>query len=121
MKIVILGLSIASSWGNGHATTFRSLVRNLGALGHEVLFVERDVNGYRDNRDDPCPPGCRVGLHRSLTELKNRWWGAVAGADAAIVGSYVPEGVGALEGGVVQVVEPLRDAEPVPRPSPWSR
>ena len=45
MKIVILGLSITSSWGNGHATTFRGLVRELAALGHEVLFLERDAGG----------------------------------------------------------------------------
>ena len=40
--IVILGLSITSSWGNGHATTYRSLVRGLAARGHRVLFLERD-------------------------------------------------------------------------------
>src|SRR4051812_29881107 len=39
MKIVILGLSITSSWGNGHATTYRGLVRELAAQGHDVLFL----------------------------------------------------------------------------------
>jgi hypothetical protein len=29
LRIVILGLSITSSWGNGHATTYRGLVREL--------------------------------------------------------------------------------------------
>ena len=43
LDIVILGLSITSSWGNGHATTYRSLVRSLDARGHRVLFLERDV------------------------------------------------------------------------------
>jgi spore maturation protein CgeB len=42
LSIVILGLSITSSWGNGHATTFRALVRELDAAGHDVLFLERD-------------------------------------------------------------------------------
>src|SRR3712207_3007087 len=42
LDIVILGLSITSSWGNGHATTYRSLVRHLVGLGHRVLFLERD-------------------------------------------------------------------------------
>jgi spore maturation protein CgeB len=41
--LVILGLSITSSWGNGHATTYRALVRALAGRGHEVLFLERDV------------------------------------------------------------------------------
>ena len=52
-KIVILGLSITSSWGNGHATTYRALVRELDANGHDVLFLERDVRWYRENRDLP--------------------------------------------------------------------
>lgn len=42
MKLVILGLSISSGWGNGHATTFRGRVRELNCAGHEVLFLERD-------------------------------------------------------------------------------
>jgi hypothetical protein len=27
LNIVVIGLSITSSWGNGHATTYRGLVR----------------------------------------------------------------------------------------------
>ena len=53
--IVILGLSITSSWGNGHATTYRGLVRELARRGHDVLFLERDVPWYADNRDLPAP------------------------------------------------------------------
>lgn len=56
MKIVILGLSITSSWGNGHATTFRGLVRELVKRGHEVSFLERDVPWYASNRDLAHPP-----------------------------------------------------------------
>src|SRR5690606_11458224 len=36
LNIVMLGLSITSSWGNGHATTYRALVRELSRLGHRV-------------------------------------------------------------------------------------
>ena len=36
MNIVILGLSITSSWGNGHATTFRGLVREQRERGHDI-------------------------------------------------------------------------------------
>lgn len=43
MKFVIFGLSITASWGNGHATTYRGLIRELVARGHDVLFLERDV------------------------------------------------------------------------------
>src|SRR5690606_29762476 len=46
LDIVMLGLSITSSWGNGHATTYRALVRGLTQRGHRVLFLERDVPWY---------------------------------------------------------------------------
>jgi spore maturation protein CgeB len=93
MKIVILGLSITSSWGNGHATTWRGLVRELVVRGHDVLFLERDVSWYAANRDLPHPPFGRTELYVSLAELKDRFALDVRQADAVIVGSYVPEGV----------------------------
>jgi spore maturation protein CgeB len=93
MKIVILGLSITSSWGNGHATTYRGLVRELAARGHDVLFLERDVPWYAQNRDLPEPPYGRTALYGSLDELRDRFGADVGEADLAIVGSYVPEGV----------------------------
>jgi spore maturation protein CgeB len=93
MNIVILGLSITSSWGNGHATTFRGLVRELAARGHDVLFLERDVPWYASNRDLPDPPYCTTRLYRGLAQLKHRYARHVREADLVIVGSYVPEGV----------------------------
>src|SRR3954470_2527830 len=93
LDIVILGLSITSSWGNGHATTFRALVRELSALGHNVLFIERDLPWYADNRDMRTLPWGHVELYRSLTELRSRFQRRIANADAVIVGSYVPEGI----------------------------
>lgn len=92
LRFVFLGLSITSSWGNGHATTYRSLVRGLRELGHDILFLERDVPWYASNRDDPESAGCRVGLYGSIPELREAFGLAVASADAVIVGSYVPEG-----------------------------
>jgi len=93
MRIVILGLSITSSWGNGHATTYRGLVRELTARGHNVLFLERDKPWYAANRDLPTPPFGRTALYSTLDELFDTHTGAVCDADAVIVGSYVPEGV----------------------------
>lgn len=92
LRIVILGLSITSSWGNGHATTYRGLVRELTARGHEVLFLERDVEWYAANRDLPRPPHGRTALYHDLGELKRRFTAPVGEADLVIVGSYVPEG-----------------------------
>jgi spore maturation protein CgeB len=92
LRIVILGLSITSSWGNGHATTYRGLVRELTARGHDVLFLERDVPWYASNRDLPRPKYGRTVLYLDLAELKRRFAAEVAEADLVIVGSYVPEG-----------------------------
>ncbi|WNG30605.1 glycosyltransferase [Cystobacter fuscus] len=93
MRIVILGLSITSSWGNGHATTYRGLVRELVRRGHDVLFLERDVPWYASNRDMPRPPDGRTELYADLTDLTERFTDAVRGADLVVVGSYVPQGV----------------------------
>lgn len=93
LNIVILGLSITSSWGNGHATTFRGLVRELAARGHQVTFLERDVPWYAASRDLPNPGYCTTELYASLNDLKARFTEPVREAEVVIVGSYVPEGV----------------------------
>lgn len=93
LEIVIVGLSITSSWGNGHATTFRGLVRELQKKGHRVTFLERDVPWYASNRDLPNPPYCKTILYNSLDELREKYSEIIASADLVIVGSYVPEGV----------------------------
>lgn len=93
-RIVILGLSLTSSWGNGHATTYRGLVKELSRNGHEVTFLERDVPWYAGaNRDMPNPPFGRLYLYRDLSELNSRFARTIADADLVIVGSYVPDGV----------------------------
>jgi spore maturation protein CgeB len=93
MNMVIIGLAMTSSWGNGHATTYRALVRALAARGHDVLFLERDVPWYAENRDLASPPYCRVRLYRDRDELARTCAAEIAAADLVIVGSYVPEGI----------------------------
>ena len=93
MRIVLLGLSITSSWGNGHATNYRALVRALTARGHDVLFLERDVPWYAAERDLPEPPWGTTRLYGSLDELRAEYGDAVRDADVVVVGSYVPDGV----------------------------
>ncbi|WP_337192641.1 bifunctional glycosyltransferase/UDP-glucuronate decarboxylase [Novosphingobium silvae] len=93
MKLVVLGLSLGSSWGNGHATTYRALLAAFAARGHDVLFLEREVPWYGgDHRDLVNPQFCRLEYYRDLDQL-SRHREAIAQADAVIVGSYVPEGV----------------------------
>ena len=93
MTFVFIGLSITSSWGNGHATTYRGLLRELARRGHEVVFLERDVPYYANNRDLAEPDFARVELYQDLEELRGRLAGTVRAADFVVVGSYVPEGV----------------------------
>lgn len=93
MRIVFVGLSITSSWGNGHATTYRGLCRELTARGHEVWFLERDVPWYAAERDMPDPDFCITRLYESVDELQELYAREVEQADAVIVGSYVPDGV----------------------------
>jgi spore maturation protein CgeB len=92
VKLVVLGLSLSSSWGNGHATTFRALLRAFAARGHDILFLERDVPWYASSRDVTDPNYCRLEYYADLAGLEH-WRSEIEGADAVIVGSYVPEGV----------------------------
>jgi spore maturation protein CgeB len=92
MKIVVLGLTLSSSWGNGHATTYRALLSEVARRGHDVLFLEADRPWYADHRDLPHPDFCALRYYDRPSDL-DRWREAIAGADAVIVGSYVPDGV----------------------------
>jgi spore maturation protein CgeB len=97
LDIVVLGLTLSSSWGNGHATTYRALLGGLDRLGHRVLFLERDKPWYAASRDLPRPGFCELALYDSLAALRRRFSAAIRRADAVIVGSYVPDGVAVLD------------------------
>ena len=90
---VFLGLSITSTWGNGHATTYRGLLKELAKRGHEITFLERDVPWYSANREFSEAAYCTVGLYGTLDELTDRFTKVIRQADAVVVGSYVPDGV----------------------------
>lgn len=92
MKLVVLGLSLSSSWGNGHATTYRALLSAFAERGHNILFLERDVPWYAGQRDLAAPDFCRLAFYNDPAALED-WRGEVAAADAVIVGSYVPDGI----------------------------
>jgi spore maturation protein CgeB len=91
--VVIFGLTITSSWGNGHATTWRSLVKGLASRGQRILFFERDEPWYAANRDEPHPLGAVTVVYHSFHELIKRFEAAVSGAALVIIGSYVPDGI----------------------------
>lgn len=91
-EIVFVGLSITSSWGNGHATTYRSLIRGLHRRGHRVLFLEHDRPWYASNRDAPILPYCQSRLYADIDELRARYTPRIRAAAAVIVGSSVHQG-----------------------------
>ena len=90
-KIVIFGLTVSSSWGNGHATLWRALLRSLTSEGHEAIFFERDVPYYASARDLHRGAGYDLRLYRDWSEALPLAGSALADADAAIVTSYCPD------------------------------
>ena len=95
MKIVFYGLTVTSSWGNGHATTYRSLLRALARRGHQIHFVEKDVEWYRSNRDMPEPPFTAVHLYEDWSADSARLLALSVDADVIVVGSYFPDAIAA--------------------------
>jgi spore maturation protein CgeB len=96
MRLVFFGLSLSSSWGNGHATTYRSLLRGLAGLGHDILFLEREQPWYSANQDLTDPDFCELQFYDSLKEL-HQWRSPLAKADAVIIGSFVPDAIAIIE------------------------
>jgi spore maturation protein CgeB len=92
LDIVFVGLTLSSSWGNGHATTYRGLIRALCRRGHRVAFLERDVPWYAGHRDLARPDFCDLRYYRSVGELRAAHGATIRDADAVVAGSFVPEG-----------------------------
>lgn len=97
MKLVVFGLSVTSTWGNGHGTTYRALLRALHEAGHSITFFEKDVEWYASNRDLPKPGFCEVRLYENWKDILPRVRRELKNADVAMVGSYFPDGIAALD------------------------
>jgi spore maturation protein CgeB len=95
--LVFLGLSLGSSWGNGHATTYRALLGGLAARGHRVVFLERDVPWYAAHRDMAKPASAELHLYKDEADFLRRFGSLIDTADAVTIGSYVPDGVAIAE------------------------
>lgn len=95
MKLVIFGLTVSSSWGNGHATLWRGLIRALSARGHDVVFFERDVPYYADNRDLATLPGATLVLYPDWDSVLSTARAHLADADVAMVTSYQADALAA--------------------------
>lgn len=97
MKLVIFGLAVSSSWGNGHATLWRALIRALVRRGWDVTFYERDTPYYASTRDLTALPGARLVLYSTWAEVRDEAAREVAAADVAMVTSYCPDGIDAAQ------------------------
>lgn len=97
MKLVVFGLTVSSSWGNGHATLWRGLCRALARMGHRIVFFEKDVPYYAFHRDLRELPGTDLVLYEGWADVLLRAKREVADADVAMVTSYCPDGVAASD------------------------
>jgi spore maturation protein CgeB len=97
MKLVIFGLAVSSSWGNGHAVLWRALIRAFGERGHHTVFFERDVPYYAQNRDLTSLLGGKLVLYDAWEEVLPEAKRELADADAGMVTSYCPDALAAAE------------------------
>src|SRR5256885_6278212 len=95
MKLVIFGLTVSSSWGNGHATLWRGLCRALARRGHRVVFFERDVPYYASHRDLWQLPEGQLHLYGAWDDVSNTAARELADADVGMVTSFCPDAAAA--------------------------
>ena len=97
MRLVVFGLTISSSWGNGHATLWRGLCRALGEKGHSVVFFEKNVQWYAAARDMVAPSGCELVFYDEFSDIAGQAARELAHADAGLVTSYCPDALTATD------------------------
>jgi spore maturation protein CgeB len=97
VKLAIFGLSISSSWGNGHASQWRGLCRALVARGHDIVFFERDTPEHREHRDFVPLPGLSLHLYSDWSEALRPARTELAEASVAMVTSHCPDGIAASD------------------------
>ena len=97
MQLVVFGLSVTSSWGNGHATLWRALCRAMGRRGHGITFFERDAPWYADTREHLDIPGLSTIVYPDWEAVRAEAMRTLRDADAAIVTSYCADGPAAAE------------------------
>lgn len=97
MRLVVFGLTVSSTWGNGHATLWRGLARALGEQGHALEFYEKDQPWYAAHRDVTEVSGGALRVYRDLGEIRRSAREAVDAADVAMVTSYCPDALAATE------------------------
>jgi len=106
MKLVFFGLTISSSWGNGHATPYRAIIRALHDLGHKVHFFEKDASYYSSRRDFESCDYCRLTIYPEWNAIRAQALADAADSDAVITASFLPEGQ-QINDEVLELAHPL--------------
>jgi len=107
VKITIFGLTISSSWGNGHATPYRAILKALHRQGHDATFFEKDVPYYAKHRDFSECDYCNLILYSDWDSLRKRALECSADSDAVICASFCPEGARIIDE-ILDLARPLK-------------
>jgi spore maturation protein CgeB len=107
VKITIFGLTISSSWGNGHATPYRAILKALKRLGHQVDFYERDLPYYARHRDFHRLDSGELHLYSDWDSIRLSALAQAAESDAVICASFCPEGARIVDE-ILQLNNPLK-------------
>ena len=107
LRITIFGLTLSSSWGNGHATPYRALLRALHRLGHDITFFEKDLPYYAQRRDLSRCDYCNLEIYGDWREVRSRALLLARDSDVVMVGSYCPDGA-LIADEVLWLARPLR-------------
>ena len=92
MQILFFGLTISSSWGNGHATPYRALIRALHELNIEAVFYEQDVPYYAAHRDFDSCNYCELILYTDWGTIRESALRRARASEIVVTASYVPGG-----------------------------
>lgn len=106
MKITIFGLTLSSSWGNGHATPYRAILRALHRQGATVIFYEKVVPYYAAHRDFTACDYCDLKLYSSWDDVRHAALREICESDIVITASYCPDGA-RISDEVLQIDGPL--------------
>ena len=107
MKITVFGLTITSSWGNGHATPYRAIFRALHRMGHRIHFFEKDVPYYSSRRDFESCDYCDLTLYDDWSQVRREALEEAADSDVVITASYLPDGA-LINDEILELERPLR-------------
>ncbi len=106
MKITIFGLALSSSWGNGHATPYRAILRALHSHGAHVVFYEKDVPYYAAHRDFQSCDYCDLRLYDDWNQVRAEALREAADSDVVVTASYTPDGA-CIADNILELARPL--------------